>query len=163
VTLIAIDPGSEQSAMVILATDGKPVEAHKAANHIILAALFLREQMGDMTPVHIEMIASYGMSVGKEVFDTCVWIGRFMQAAGAERCHQVFRRDIKLHHCHTARANDSAIRYAICDRFGGKDAAIGRKKTPGPLYGIKGDCWAALALALYAHDTNRASAHNERL
>jgi len=45
-------------------------------------------------------------------------------------------------------ANDASIRQALIDRFGGKDAAIGRKASPGPLHGIAADVWSALALAV---------------
>ena len=31
-----------------------------------------------------------------------------------------------------------------------KDAAIGKKATPGPLYGVKSHAWAALAVAITA-------------
>jgi hypothetical protein len=37
-----------------------------------------------------------------------------------------------------------------------KDRAIGKKKSPGPLYGIKGDQWAALAVALCLGDRIQA-------
>jgi hypothetical protein len=49
---------------------------------------------------------------------------------------------------------DKHVRQAILDRFpgtgGGKTPQIGTKKQPGPLYGVKGHMWAALAVALTA-------------
>ena len=45
------------------------------------------------------------------------------------------------------------IRTAILDRFGGKDSAIGKKANPGVLYGLSGDCWSALAIAITFHET----------
>jgi hypothetical protein len=36
--------------------------------------------------------------------------------------------------------------------------AIGRKAAPGPLYGVHGDLWASLALAIAWLDTNPARA-----
>jgi hypothetical protein len=37
----------------------------------------------------------------------------------------------------------------LLDRFGpGREVAVGTKRAPGPLYGIKGDEWSALAVAL---------------
>src|SRR5678809_428964 len=87
----------------------------------------------------IEMIASYGMAVGREVFETCLWIGRFVQAARGEHT-LVYRRDVKMHLCGNNAARDSNIRQALIDRFGpGKDKAIGRKALPGPLYGVSAD------------------------
>ena len=50
--------------------------------------------------------------------------------------------------CNSMRAKDANVRQAILDRFGGKAAAIGRKRQPGPLYGIAGDLWAALAVGI---------------
>lgn len=59
---------------------------------------------------------------------------------------------MKLHLCSDMRAKDSNIWQALLDRFGGKSAAVGLKKTPGPLYGITSHARAALALAITDHD-----------
>ena len=78
--------------------------------------------------VVIEMIASYGMAVGKEVFDTCVWIGRFKQIANSLEIdvEYIYRKEEKMNLCHSMRAKDSNIRQALIDRFG----VVGTKKNP---------------------------------
>jgi hypothetical protein len=94
----------------------------------------------------IEMIASYGMAVGAEVFETCVWIGRLV-AAWAGPHTFVHRREVKLHLCGDSRAKDANIRQALIDRYGpGKERAIGKVKAPGPLYGVTADQWSAVAV-----------------
>jgi hypothetical protein len=98
-------------------------------------------------PVAIEMIASYGMAVGAEVFETCVWIGRFIQAHPRPKyVRLVYRKDVKLYLCDSPRAKDGNIRQALLDRIG----PIGTKKAPGPCYGVKSHAWAALAVAVTA-------------
>lgn len=149
--LLAIDPGTEQSAYVVYDTDtGNILHHEKAENGPILRCL-------STFPAHacaIEMIASYGMPVGAEVFETCVWIGRFIQQwknGHPKHAKRVTRLQAKSHLCHSGRATDSNVRQALIDRYGpGKEKAIGRKASPGPLYGISGDCWAALAVAVTA-------------
>lgn len=149
--VLAVDPGSEESAWCYL-EDGKPTGAHKAPNADVLEVLSEHDpEQYDVLAV--EMIASYGMAVGREVFDTCVWIGRFIQMweSHGGKYRLVYRREVKLHLCESSKANDSNIRAAIIDRYGpGKARAIGRKASPGPLYGISGDQWSALAVALTA-------------
>jgi hypothetical protein len=148
--IVAIDPGTTESAFVAL-HDGVPAEHDKLPNDILLLRV-----RNDWDPIHhllaIEAIASYGMSVGKEVFDTCMWIGRFREAwerrGGVVQL--VYRREVKLFLCESSKASDSNIRAAIIDRYGGQAAAIGRKAEPGVLYGIKADRWSALAVALTA-------------
>lgn len=78
--------------------------------------------------VIIEMIASYGMAVGKEVFDTCVWIGRFKQISESQdiEVEYIYRKDEKINICNSMKAKDSNIRQALIDRFGG----VGTKKNP---------------------------------
>lgn len=140
--ILAIDPGPERSAWCML--DGDTVRVGHEANDAV-------QQFIRWRSVTIEMIASYGMPVGAEVFETCVWIGRFMSAA--VRADRITRNMVKLHICHSPRANDATIRQALIDRWGGKARAIGTKKQPGPLYGVHGDCWAALAVAVTAAET----------
>ncbi len=142
--ILAIDPGNEESAYVLY--DGATlVEFGKVENQTLLERLpFYRATADHMA---IEMIASYGMPVGREVFDTCVWIGRYIQAWDASFT-RVYRKDVKLHLCGQPRAKDGNIRQALIDRYGGKDKAIGKKAAPGPLYGCSADVWAALAVAV---------------
>jgi hypothetical protein len=106
----------------------------------------------------IEMVASYGMAVGATVFETCVWSGRFIErwlVSDKRRPEpvRVYRKEVKIHLCGSMRAKDANIRQALIDRYGGKESAIGKKANPGPLYGMSGDCWSALAVAITAAET----------
>ena len=146
--ILAVDPGTTQSGFVVLDND-RVVSSGTLSNAETLALV------ADHTGiVAIEMVASYGMAVGKEVFETVRWIGRFQQASrDPEAVRLVYRRDVKIYLCGSARATDPNIRAAIVDAFGpGKDAAVGRKSAPGPLYAVKGHAWSALAVAMTAAD-----------
>ena len=148
--ILAIDPGSEQSAWVLYDEPNKlPIEFAKEPNDVILERMRgLKEQADEIA---IEMIASYGMGVGQTIFDTCVWVGRYHQLwieLGGQ-VTLIFRKDVKLHLCGATRAKDSNVRQAIMDRYGSdKKTSIGNKKNPGPLYGVVSDIWAALGVAI---------------
>lgn len=152
--VIGIDPGTTESAYVIL-DNGHPTAFGKIPNAELLDKVYRWPAETTNTTLAIEMIASYGMAVGAEVFETCVWIGRFGQAwrhYGGDDPLVVYRRDVKLHLCQSPRAKDGNVRQAIIDRFGGKELAIGRKATPGPLYGMSADVWQAMGVALVVVD-----------
>jgi hypothetical protein len=145
-TVIAIDPGSEDSAYVLLDTTGRVLDHGLFANEIVLGVV--RDSGADVLAV--EKIASYGMAVGASVFDTCMWIGRFVQEWTPRPHTLVYRRDVKLHLCGNARAKDANVRQALLDLYGDgtRQTACGTKAKPGPLYGIKKDEWAALAVGV---------------
>jgi hypothetical protein len=151
VSTFAIDPGNKQSAFVRLGPDGQPFQSGKVDNEQML---YLVRKIAGTPGEHlaIEMIASYGMPVGAEVFETCVWTGRFVEAWQGSHS-LVFRRDVKLHICGQTRAKDGNVRQALLDRWGGQAMAKGTKRAPGPLYGFKADVWQALALAVTVHET----------
>ena len=157
-TILAIDPGTTESGFVMY-RDMEILDKGKIGNNLVL------DVINDyrIEVVVIEMIASYGMSVGAEVFETCVWIGRFLQQAdicglpvarlykkqpndeiGAESINQCI--------CKNNKAGDDNIRQAIIDMYpatgGGKVPQKGIKSDPGLLYGMSGDMWSALAVAL---------------
>lgn len=141
--IFAIDPGTKESGWCVLS-------GHRVAGSGVVENGDLLERVKSLDWIDelaIEMIASYGMPVGAEVFETCVWIGRFQQAwslPGATRL--VYRRDVKLHLCGTPRAKDANVRQALIDLIGPQ----GTKKQPGPTYGVKSHAWAALGVAVTA-------------
>ena len=156
-TILAIDPGPTQSAWVELHPDGRVMDHGIHPNNDLLAHCGVTL----VSDIVLEQIAAMGMSVGEEVFETVYWSGRFCQVVEDRRprpqFHRLKRHVVKMHLCQSMRANDSNIRQAIIDRYGGtggKAVAIGTKKNQGPLYGIKADEWQALALGLTWLDQN---------
>ena len=140
--VVAVDPGTHKSGLVVLDLDipSGPVVHHSTpANDDLLALLASRSlyDTGDLTGNHVlvlEMIASQGMAVGAETFETCVWIGRFMEAWGGP-AHRVLRGEVKIHLCGSMRAKDPNIRAALLDRYGGESAALARPRKCEPCRG----------------------------
>jgi hypothetical protein len=149
--ILAIDPGTTESGFVLFDGVGV-VESGVSQNGALLD--WLRDPAWKAR-LAIEMVASYGMPVGREVFETCVWIGRFQQAWFApEDVLKVYRREVKLHLCGKANAKDQNVRQALIDLFpatgGGATPQIGTKGKPGPLYGVSTHAWPALGVAIVA-------------
>jgi hypothetical protein len=145
--ILAIDPGNEQSAFVILDYNLKATDFGKVENSELQE--FIQGWPDEYFA--IEMVASYGMAVGKEVFDTCVWIGRFLETAkltGMKDIKYIYRKDEKINLCGSMKAKDANIRQALIDRFG----VVGTKKNPGWFYGFKADIWQAYAVGVTYHD-----------
>lgn len=162
--ILAIDPGNEQSGVVLIRErDLKPIVAKKITNEELLDNLLMDryerlEESECINHVAIEMIASYGMAVGQSVFETCVWIGRFIQALEDNYYNDslkfIYRKDEKMNLCGSMKAKDSNIVQALIDRFAPNtpNKGKGTKKEPGWFYGFKKDIWQAYAVAVTYHD-----------
>lgn len=153
--ILAIDPGNIESAYVVLDDNLKPIQFEKIENEKLINKLYFL--LENVDAIAIEMVASYGMAVGKEVFDTCVWIGKFVQKIKDTTdapIHFIYRKDEKMNLCHTMKAKDSNIVQALIDRFASDtpNKGKGTKKEPGWFYGFKKDIWQAYAIGITYYD-----------
>ena len=149
--LIAIDPGPTESAYVELR--GSALRSFGKIGAIDLVET-LQLWVAPGTVLVIEQVRCYGLPVGSEVLDTVHLCGRYEQSwrdCGGGPVHLVPRTQVRRHHCHSMHSNDATVRQALIDRFGGK-AAI---RKGGPLYGVHGDVWAALAVGLCWFDSHK--------
>lgn len=149
-SILAIDPGSKDSAYVLIDDDLKPAEFGKIDNQELLDKLyrFPRQHFA------LEMVASYGMAVGKDVFDTVFWIGRFWEKADFPCKQLIYRKDEKMNLCHSMKAKDGNITQALVDRFacGQSNHGKGTKKEKGFFYGFHSDIWQSFAVGITYHD-----------
>ena len=146
--LLAIDPGTTLSAYLVLETDDYTIlDKGKVENDKLMELV----KTGYFDMLAPECFQSFGMPVGKEVFETAYYIGALMQIAKdlGSKVRKVYRSEVKMHHCHTMKAKDTNIRQALVDRFG----EPGTKKAQGKTYGITKDTWSALAIATFVADT----------
>ena len=160
--ILAIDPGNIESGYVVTSDNleiwakGK-VENKILLNHILSDCIDDAIEKNEDIHIAIEMIASYGMSVGQSVFETCLWIGRFIQEIYIKTGKEptlIYRREEKINLCGTMKAKDGNIAQALIDRFAPntRNRGKGTKKEPGWFYGFAKDMWQAYAVATTYYD-----------
>jgi Holliday junction resolvasome RuvABC endonuclease subunit len=147
-----IDPGNEESAYVVLNDSYKILEFGKVKNTELEEGLMDLIEGYNIDEVAIECIRSYGMGVGDTVFETCIWIGRFMHQLDTKgiKFTRIYRSDEKIHICGSMKAKDSNIRIALIDRFAKHDRKNGKGKKDNPdyFYGFHADVWQAFSTTI---------------
>jgi hypothetical protein len=146
--VLAIDPGPKESGVVLWDTFEGLLYSDVPPNIVVRDNIIKNDMRGQelrWDAMAIENIRGYGIVAGDDTFDTCIWIGRFDPWGSAML---IPRKEIKRHLCGNTTTNDKYVRQALIDRIGPQ----GTKKNPGPLYGISGHMWAALAVAITAAD-----------
>lgn len=161
-TIFAIDPGNVQSGYAIIEMpDFNLVKFGKVDNGELLLLLEKyggrRWCYGDPHVFAIEKIASYGMAVGKDVFDTCIWIGQFVHALKDWNKAYVYRKDEKIYLCGSMKAKDSNIRQELINRYAKHDFKNGKgtKKNPDTFYGVSKDVWQAIAVGVTYYEMQK--------
>ena len=144
--ILAIDPGPVESAWVLWDTKKhdfiKPLSGRNKGleqnNKVIGMLPFLAD--GDIDLVAIEMISSYGLSVGRSTLITCCVVGQIIQKCMDNNI------PFKLYGRPTIKGQiggrtDAEIRSSLRIRYG--ESRKGEK-----LEGVKNDIWSSLALAV---------------
>ena len=151
-TLLAIDPGNIESGYVFIEVETyKPISYGKIENEK-LEQLMLSTHYDYLS---LEMVASYGMSVGQSVFDTCFHLGRFSNIKPEVPYDLVFRQNVKMHLLGKVAVGDAQIRDVMVHRFLTKeemnrwgDFGKGVKADKGMFYGFNNDIYQAYSVGV---------------
>lgn len=143
--ILGVDPGPAESAFALVTGDQQVLRADKVGNDSLI------ERIRQAPPAHvaIESIQSYGMAVGRSVFDTCFFIGELIRTCKDAGIPFTLypRPEYTRRICGVGKVNDAVLRQALLLRFGGD-----RKGEP--LFALKGctDKRSAFAVAVYHLD-----------
>lgn len=153
--IIGIDPGNEETAYAVMAEDYTVIEADKQANDQFLDYTLPALIRSGINTVVVEGIQSYGMAVGKSVFETCYIVGECRRVAKIEGAESFIyaRPEYARALVGGMKVKDSTVRQALMTRFGGD-------KKGEPLYLLKGnsDKRSAFAIAVYHADKRKFAA-----
>lgn len=144
--IIGIDPGTTQSAYV--AWDGEFIRELGTEPNATVAK-YLRTIDLDAC-VCIESVAYYGASVGREVFETCFWMGRFFQIArdrvGPRQVSRLSRNAVRKHLELKKSGNYKNVKAALERRL---------QRQPEDWHNLRSHQWSALAVAVTWWNTER--------
>jgi len=164
--IIGIDPGPEQSGVVIIDEDLKVLAHHSQIPTREIRCLSEPSFLSaDDVIVVIEDLSPRGGTNQAQMFarwertiQTAKTIGRLEQIC-AERGWgyvEIYPSTWRARICGAANARDAQIKACVRNIYkgqglacgGGTHPAQGIKSKPGPLYGLKGHAWDALGVAL---------------
>jgi hypothetical protein len=128
VLILGVDPGPQRSAAVLIDEKFEVVVAETFSNENLIGHI----ERGAWDGVAVESIQSYGMKVGREVFDTCYMIGRIQQACKGQGmpCTLYPRQEYLRMLCGGSHTKDSILRQALELRFGGYGETVTDEVIP---------------------------------
>lgn len=157
--ILAIDPGNTESGYAVIEMpEFKLLDFGKVENNELIQKI---TRHIDFDRVAFEMVACYGMPVGKDIFETCVWVGRFIQALIEEDMtsdiNYIYRKEEKLTLCGSLKAKDANIKQALVNRYAKHDFKSGKgtKKNPDTFYGVSKDAWQAIAVGVTYYELEK--------
>ena len=172
---LTVDPGTTQSAYCGMREDYSLITAAKVDNDKLMQLI----NLGGYDALVIECMEARTLNVkklkpgerplppqkiGDETYETCIWIGRFMEAA-IRRNMVVYRvgRSEERKRLIPSKKNgleplpepvpksvDAQIRLSLIRRFAKHDKVTGKgkKASPDVFYGFKTDMWNAFAVGV---------------
>lgn len=149
--VLAIDPGNIDSAYCILDRDTQRPLAHEKINNVELERK-LKDGEIQFDEAAIEIVSSYGLVAGRDLFNTCIEIGRLsviIESLGV-KVFGCYRRDVKLHLTGVGASKDANVRAALIEMYAKHDFRNGKgtKANPDWWYKFRADEWAAAGLAV---------------
>ncbi len=151
--LLAIDPGTNFSGYVTVEIETyRPIVFDKIYNEALSTLIykkFLAEEKINKAVIEMPQFFGANMTAGGTVFETCVWVGRYMEAL-QPFAKRMYRAAIKNIVTGTPRSTDAQVRRVLIDRFAKHDFKQGKgtKANPDWFYGFRLDIWQAYAAAV---------------
>lgn len=160
-SLLAIDPGTTESAYVVFEPYGRKAVGFGYALNDEVLKIIETNHYEEAVDIFIEEVRCYGMAVGRDVFETVKWTGRFAQAAidSGHRVHWIGRKEVLMHLNGRTTASKAEVYAGLRDWFGVTEKqAKGTVLHPGPMYGMNVHIRDALALAILASEKLKKAA-----
>lgn len=156
--ILGIDPGTAHCGWVLWETElqgGCVVVSGDDTVDAMLLRINLVHSLDPSTVVVIERVQSTGQA-GADLLQTAEIVGRLQQRA-LDRGHRValvYRREVLAALDVTGKGSrDTLVSQRLKEMF---PAGKGTKANPGPLYGLSGHAWQALAVAVALLHLDRA-------
>lgn len=172
--ILAIDPGTTQSAYALLNDAYQVLSADKVENSVMMDIIastpgidaVIIEDMEPRYPRNGKDSNAAGAIVGASTYTTLKWMGKFDLTAQVRgiAVYWIYRRDERAAlirkkelPADAPKHADGQIRAALIARFAVHDKANGKgtKATPDTFYGVSGDMWQAIAVGVTWLDKQR--------
>lgn len=151
--ILGIDPGNEFSAYCLVeSATMKIIKCEKVSNKALIDEVIPSLDTKKLKAMAIEHMEGYGQSVGREVFETCYYIGKLIERTSANYPYvlivPVKRKEEKLAITGRLTSDDKTVRHNLIDLFAKHDfkGGKGNKKDPDVFYGFADDMWSAFAI-----------------
>lgn len=150
--VLGIDPGPEHCGVAVYNTEARRVLRAAQGVTVPEAGNLAGSYAVGGGLVAIERVQSYGLARASllRTSESVGWLHcRVVRAGGVALL--LYRRDVLRVLDVSGKGNRYSLERRLIEMHGGsRSAAVGKKKAPGPLYGVAGNAWAALAVAVAA-------------